>query len=693
MSSSSSLGVLLAAAGALAVVTAVHGCSADPADRFLCEGEEQTCSQTDSEGNPFVCFEGHCWPRAEVPDAGDPGDGDAGPDAGDAGDAGPDPEEDAGPELVEPLDAGPDYGMVDLGPHCRAGGLLCVENPVSGGERLNAIDGRAWNDVWVVGNANTVLQWNGAVWRRTVIPDGLQGALSDVEVMDRGIHISGDQRRLAGWDGGWQSSEPDVQNMIELRSLSRSGDTLFVGGDHGELAAIIVTDGGTARVGGGAALEPFLEVWADSPTTAWAISDGGVARLSLTFDGLDAGWGGPNAHFRDLDGISADTVYLVGDNALYERSGSGWSNLSVLGLGDFPNFNAVWAAPDGGAWATTRDTAELFAITGGLTPTEAFAFPGGADGLRLRGVWGDATGEIWAIGDKGLIVRRFGNAFVRVPGSATPELHALAQGPARRLFAVGEARTVLMRRGTTWIPLLPEVSGADSALFDLSSTEDGMWVAGKGLGRLTWSADAGASLAMAAGTTSSAYRAIAATAQQPLFAVGLGGAFAYYTPPATWTSPGSPFGSVDMLAAEPSRDGRSIWIAGAGKVYEANDAGFQDRTVDLPANVRFEDVWAESPGEVFVAGTNVDDATRSELYRYSGGAWTPYDVGARVTALGGQGGKVWAAAGGRIFEWTGSGWRDLGQLSGFRFDTSFSSDAGVWFAGSDGVVVRLDAGQ
>lgn len=678
-----------------ALVALLAGCATDERDRFLCEGPERTCTERDSDGNLYVCWDDHCWPRAELPDAGD----DAGHDGGDGGDDGG---VDAGPDLVELLDVGPSYAMVDLGPRCRRSGalVLCVENPASAGEQLTAIDGLAGNDVWVVGQGNLILQWNGATWRRTEPSDGLQGALSDVDVTDAGIHVSGKQRRLSVWDagnggdGGWEWLSTGVNAAGDITSISLQGSTLFMAGDYSEVAVLDTTTGATATNNGSEALEPIYRLWADSPSSAWAITDGGIGRVRKDGGGVEVAWTAYSEDFVAIDGTAPDHAYAVGPaGAFFERGSTTWTNKNPIV--NAPDFNAVWASATGG-WATASDTQRAFDLStfvGGVS--QGVPYPA-AQGQFVRALWGTpGAGELWGAGDKGLLVRRVGAGdFLRAPGSATPQLHAIAEGPGRRLFAVGDEQTVLMRRGTTWVPLLPQQAGAENDLHDLSSTADGLWVAGTGLRRLTWSADAGVATLGTASDGARVYYAIADTADAPLFAVGRGGAFARYTAANTWTPAGSPFGTVDMNAAQRSPDGTSLWIAGAGRVFEALDGGasFVDRTANLPTEVLYEDLWVQSASSVFVAGA-LPDGGASQVFHFDGGEWTGADVGARVTALVGRGSQVWAAAGGRVFEWTGSSWSELGQLSGFKLGAAFSSSAGVWFAGTDGVVARLDAGQ
>ncbi|MGC4122176.1 MAG: hypothetical protein QM765_47870 [Myxococcales bacterium] len=267
--------------------------------------------------------------------------------------------------------------------------------------RIEALWGRAGNDLWAVGSLfqsqiSATFHWEsvfGRVEAKTFKELSAVWGSSATDVLVAGEAV----RRFDGVDfrdvpapaGSW------------IRSLWGSGPTDVWAADF--FGAILHYDG-QAFSPAGPAGPMLMAVWGAAADDVFVAGyDGHLAH----FDG--AAWtpmtSGATGALYGLWGTSGRDVYAVGEEALLHYDGVSWSP-----------------------------------ATSNVTST-------------LRAVWGSGPGDVWAVGEYGAILHYDGARWERVPGGADLQLTGLWGSSPRDIYAVGTKQRLLRWDGSTWSPI------------------------------------------------------------------------------------------------------------------------------------------------------------------------------------------------------------------------------------------------
>ncbi len=292
----------------------------------------------------------------------------------------------------------------------------------------------------------------------------------------------------------------------------------------------------------GAAL---FSVSGTSEKDVWAVgADKGKGPLALHFDG--AVWSRvPTGHRGDLWWIHAlpdGTAYAAGsEGAVLRFDGKAFTRIPTPGLGKHTVFG-VWVGVNGDVWAAGGAAGRegfLWKRTGDgmFVDVRLPALPARADGERpaLLKVWGDDRGTIWAVGDRGTLLRGtaggdfavvptgtterlftvsgHGDLVVAVGGTGggiiletgpsgavrsaapplTPLLQGVSVGPTGDAYAVGERGTILRRSAGGWLPVQNELGLRFESIHGAyRDAQGGLWAVGGNV--LSPKLDAGAFL-------------------------------------------------------------------------------------------------------------------------------------------------------------------------------------------------------
>jgi hypothetical protein len=209
----------------------------------------------------------------------------------------------------------------------------------------------------------------------------------------------------------------------------------------------------------------------------------------------------------------------------------------------------VWTVADDGTIAGLGPFAKLFALH--------------RAGRALRGIAGNRAGEVWAVGDGGIILKwkspAPGAAWVDVPSGVSARLNAVfAPDPARR-WAVGEQTTILRDDGSGWRRVVPPGIAGDLSLKAIWGTGvDELWVTSSTPALLhlrngTWAKEeTGAPGALLA---------IGGTAGDDVWAVGERGAVMHWDG-RRWSATPEPVAGAATLRAVWARSRRQAWVVG-----------------------------------------------------------------------------------------------------------------------------------
>ena len=265
-----------------------------------------------------------------------------------------------------------------------------------------------------------------------------------------------------------------------------SATDLFLVGDAGTILHSI--DGHTF-VAQAAPLQLALRaVWGSGPTDVYAVGDAGTL---LHYDG--AAWSARGSGVRlDLFGVggtSASDVYAVGAMGLILHSTDGGASWPAVPPLDPPLGSTlrtvvavgmtVWAGGDAGnlvihtdhfgpftwilrnisspenvmslyvttaaplgLWSAADDGSLRYSFDGLIWPRQP-----GAPATPMRGVWGSSDGDVYAVGDGGVIyhLTALHPPFAVEDGGTTRRLEAVWGSGAGDVYAVGQAGTILHR--------------------------------------------------------------------------------------------------------------------------------------------------------------------------------------------------------------------------------------------------------
>jgi hypothetical protein len=339
---------------------------------------------------------------------------------------------------------------------------FCWDHPLPQGNGLRAVAVAAPDRAFAVGDAGTVLAWDGATW--SLVPSGTGETLLGAAVLEGDLFAvgrSGTVRRCPGAGGDCQPEES--RTTRELRAAATGGGVLLLVGAEGT-----VLERGQAgfRQVPGFASRDLSGVWvAPDGASAYAVGRGGeVHRIT-----------------RQAGQLVRDGVELVpGQGDLQAVWGDGQGGLYAAGVDGVFRRDRV-----SGAWEQMGSTAEqpllrrrlgLFGVGGGAVSLWAVGLDpmgrGSAqrfDGERwqeaaqeaplqappLRGVAGSGAADVWIVGDGGRLAHSRDGVglapfFMAVAGPEVT-LRAVADGGAAGIFAAGTGGALLRRRaGDGW---------------------------------------------------------------------------------------------------------------------------------------------------------------------------------------------------------------------------------------------------
>lgn len=358
------------------------------------------------------------------------------------------------------------------------------------------------SSVWAVGESGLVLHWDGTAW----MPDAV--GLSTSELLSvwadgQDVWVGGAQNTLLHRvNGSWQSP---ASTVFSLNGIAGTANDLWFAGygggwmhwangamtsgtlsgvgfvyalGSGPAGLFAVGAGGIIqqRVGGAwrspsnfGAIDNLSGVHGTAADDVWVVGQSG---RTAHFDGqswtYDALGGTNNTHLSAVFASSRDVVWVADQSGqLIRRAGGTWSSVANI---DNTTFYGVWASSETDAWAVggeNGDSALLHKTQGGSTP---YAMPGGG---TLRAVAGLSATDVWAVGDRGVILHWDGSTWSPEVSGTTSNLLTIAIS-AGEIYAAGG--TVLHREGGAWRSLGP-ATGEQDVNSIASDGAGGVWFA------------------------------------------------------------------------------------------------------------------------------------------------------------------------------------------------------------------------
>ncbi len=306
-----------------------------------------------------------------------------------------------GSELVATLTTVSPRRCQALAP-CPSGSVCTLAKAQS--KRLWSSWATSGSDAWMVGNAGTVLHWDGQTWspRSTGIPNDvdLNGvwASGQDDAWAVGVNSSRSVGFIFHFTGAsWTLSHTGPRGVSAIHGTSR--DDIFAvgaasGAGQGELRRWNRSSVTWDAVPVGSARE-LISVWASSPQEVWAV---GLMGTWLRFDGstVTPVSGAAGTSLYAIHGYRTSSqqtvVYAVGASGVVLRH-DGSPHLTSSGTQDN---NGVLATPEAVYVASTSGIVSRSPGT-----SDAFAPLPSVSALDLSGIHLAPNGIAWIVGDAG----------------------------------------------------------------------------------------------------------------------------------------------------------------------------------------------------------------------------------------------------------------------------------------------------
>lgn len=505
--------------------------------------------------------------------------------------------------------------------------------------------------IWAVGDAGTILYWNGSEWLKQGSPVGanLRGVAAESAHYAWAVGLDGTVLRRAG--ESWQEKGPSSSDWFRAVALVPGTDAhAWAVGDKYGIGAFHYWNG-TSWQGTYAGNRQWISgsIWDMSilgSQSGWAVGSvlgtvgSGVGMVGQLLPLGAGGWGGQHQVPEELYGVAMRTDsdgWAVGeDGAIYRWNGSAWTKVEA---------------------------------------------PTGED---LRDVCVVNASDAWIVGEFGTILHWNGAVWSSVPcPGGYHDLQAVAFAGPSKGWAVGEGGTILRWDGATWSVLYaPVVSRLDSICMTPGTGGRDGWAVGNNRTILHWN---GVDWTAMEGPYRSYYDV------------------SFASPDVGWLSGSRTFcrrvgAGWDCMARDDSGhvlatlSANDVWAAGWGVIQHWDGQSWSN--VHSPTNRTLYDMDALSPNEIWASG---DSGT---LIHYDGQAWHASDA-STTTLLPGIGvaapDDVWAGgSSGKLLHYDGQKWTESERVV---WDTIWDVDvlatgSGTigWAVGSSGAILRLMGG-
>ncbi len=431
-----------------------------------------------------------------------------------------------------------------------------------GGQFL-AVHGSSASDVIAVGTNGIIARFNGGSW--SGMSSGTTQALMDVWSDGVGSAIAvganGTALRLSG--GGWSATATGTTQ--QLNAIWTSGGVSFAVGVAG---TVLRYNGSSWSPLSTPTAETLYGVSGTSTTNVVAV---GTVGTVLRFDGTN--WTLVNnsltsSDLYSVDGTSASggRMYIASDAGLLQLDAS---TLSLPSTPYRPRVYAVSADAAGNLYATGQ-RGIVMRLAGGAWSTINLA-------PDLLDVWSTSSSNAFAVGELGSVYRFSSGTWTRQSTPTTVTLNTVWAPSATDAFAGGENGTLLRFNGSSWSAMSFPSTATVTALWGTSSND-------------VYAATSGGQVIRYNGTS----WFVSATFAAPL-----------------WGIYGIPSGEVYATGE-------------SGTLMRFNGSGW---TTASPINSgTFIGIWGTTSSNLLTVGADAAGAA-GVAYRFNGSSWTSQSVG------------------------------------------------------------------
>jgi hypothetical protein len=305
-----------------------------------------------------------------------------------------------------------------------------------GAIELTSVFGTSARDVWIVGASKFVMHFNGTSWTRmdaTMTWDVFRSGWSSADE----VWVLGDTT-LNHFDGKSWSSVTRPANSVQSSVWGRAGHEAWIAGQAGTIEHW--NSSGEQRgtdVPGSSGTANFRALWGRTDSDGWAVGEKGrLAHWS------DAGWSdGPHLTDSNLNAAWSygDSTWFVGDGGTFlEFDGQSWSANPLAARGA----KRLWGTSARDVWAVGR---EFLHWDGNFW--QVVARPGSDEALAL---WGSGSADTWATGTNGLLLHWDGAAWQLSQSPSSADITGIWGSSSRDIWAVDTYGHFLHYDGIYW---------------------------------------------------------------------------------------------------------------------------------------------------------------------------------------------------------------------------------------------------
>ena len=568
----------------------------------------------------------------------------------------------------------------------------CWMNPRPQGNHLKAVYASSASNIWAVGEAGTVLHFDGTEWSGTtgLMPNRTRNSRLDF---------------LSVWASGpadvWIAARHETVSGNALRTFVLQGD-----GAHWNEVPLSSTS-------------VVVSIWGTSASDVWLL-DSATRKIyrgsSSGFSTIDVptGVGQPT----QIWGLSATEVYVAGTESAYKYNGVSWSLALPKGT------TLIWGSAAAGLWANTYDGLVHRIGTTWITLAAPENCGDGLWGTSESAIWFGAcyfNGSDWSgplgstnsinalsgpagegpvgVGGGGVIVNLTSTAGTVYPSPVHGQIINVQATSSNDVWFSGYDDT-----GTTSIPTLIQWNGdaftsyAQTAASPPTYTFDAIAAVPGGTPWVndhhkTWHFSNG-TFASPAGAPSSSLYAMWAAASDAIWAVTGKDATIYFYDGNAWQTVSHMLSSSEVLLMDVWGTSKSdVWVVGSSGMTEHWD-GSKWTIAATPSTTTIIGVWAANSMNAWAATEG------GMILSWDGSQWdTSYTLTmAPLSALRGCSGKdIWAVNDDSglplLHQFDGWSWHDsdpgLSINSGFYAHVCCASPGDVWLVnGGSGILRR-----
>lgn len=344
--------------------------------------------------------------------------------------------------------------------------------------------------------------------------------------------------------------------------------------------------------------------------------------------------------------------------------------------------------------AVSPGPVDLGRADGGTDPTDTCESPCWLNPLPqggfISGLWVDASGDGWAVGDTSLVRIRGDNPqLLRYPGwMGGPYLRAVWGSGPTDVWVAGEV--VLHYDGTSWTAVS---ALADQGFQDVWGTGPAdVWLVGS-WGRIRHYD--GSKWSEVPSGVMQTLRTVSGTGPNDVWVGGQFGLTLRWNG-TSWRQVATPVGyDINSISCSQTNDCWAVvssdMYGGSGKTVLHWDGVKWTQRGDIPATGSFYSVLALSANEVWLAG--------APTYRFDGTSWTNTTMAlspSLIKKIGVAAGNARVGGGiyGQILRWNGSKWSPITSGRGDHMAAAWAGPAGeVWVGGRSKLLARYGNGR